>query len=308
MGNMASSKSINWFLSITFLLSFSLAGIFILIFPEKDKIPFTIMGVLYMFMPTISVLITEKLIFKKEHIKGLAVNFNPNWWYMAAWPGMVIIVLLVLCVNCLWPGISFSPDMSGFIERMKDTLKPGDIERMNAQMKMIPIPFFWFTIIEVLVVGITINAVAAFGEELGWRGFLVREYKDLKFWDAALRIGIIWGVWHAPLIMMGHNYPQHPMIGVGMMVVFCILLSPLFLFVRLKTHSVIGTAIFHGTLNASAGLPLMYIAGGNDLTAGTTGFTGFITLALVNIIMLIYDRKFSKHPLTNCSLREAVKQ
>jgi hypothetical protein len=302
------SKRLFWFLGTTFFLSFALAGIYYLVFPEKDRLSYTIMATLYMFMPLISVVIVERGIYKANPFKTLAVNFRPNWWYLAAWPGMVVIAFIALGVNILWPGISFTPDMSGFFERIAEQSSPAQAETMKAQMDSLPLPYFWVGLLQMLVAGITINAVAGFGEEIAWRGFLVRQYKNLKFANASLRIGIIWGIWHAPLILMGHNYPQHPVIGVGMMVVWCILLSPLFLFIRLKTHSVIGAAIFHGTLNASAGLPLMYIAGGNDLTSGITGFPGFVTLALVITIMVIYDRLISKKPVTNCTLIEAIKK
>ena len=38
--------------------------------------------------------------------------------------------------------------------------------------------------------------------------------------------GVIWGFWHAPLILNGHNYPQHPVVGVFMMVAFSMRGSP----------------------------------------------------------------------------------
>ena len=42
------------------------------------------------------------------------------------------------------------------------------------------------------------------GEELGWRGFLVPELaKFLSFTNVALISGLIWAVWHWPLILMG---------------------------------------------------------------------------------------------------------
>ncbi|HPR31365.1 MAG TPA: CPBP family intramembrane metalloprotease [Prolixibacteraceae bacterium] len=308
MEQTTSPKALYWFLGLTFALSWGLAGIFILLFPDKDKTPFTIMAVLFMFMPLISVLITEKLIMKRKSLRSLAVNFQPNWWYLAAWPGMIAISFISLGVNILWPGISFTPDMSGLSERMAGQLTPEQIEVMKAQMEMLPIPYFWVVLGQMLVFGITINALAGFGEELGWRGFLVKEYRHLTFADASLRIGIIWGIWHAPIILMGHNYPQHPVIGVGMMVIWCMLLSPLFLYIRIKTHSVIGASIFHGTLNASAGLSVMYIAGGNDITSGITGYPGFVALALVIAIMVIYDRGFSRKPVTNCTLLEGSKK
>lgn len=303
-----SSKGILWYLIIVLSISYLLAGIYYLAFPERDKISFTIMAVLYMFMPFISALFVDKLILKKENLKSWAINFKPNWWYLAAWPAVVIVAFSVLGVNLLWPNISFSADMSGFWDRMINMLPPEQIEAQKAQMENFPVPILLITVIQALIGGLTINALAAFGEESAWRGFMLREYKNLKFWDAALRIGIIWGIWHAPLILMGHNYSEHNLLGVGMMTVWCILLSPLFLFVRIKTHSVIAASIMHGTLNASAGIPLMYLAGGNDLTLGFTGFAGFITLLIVIAIIVFYDLKIAKKSITNKTLIEGIKQ
>ncbi|MDA3928170.1 MAG: CPBP family intramembrane metalloprotease [Prolixibacteraceae bacterium] len=307
MSSSSSNKGTTWYIVIVLSISFLFAGLYYLIFPERDKIPYTIMAVLYMFMPFLTVLFVDKVILKKKGFKSWALNFKPNWWYLAAWPAFVIVAFLVLAINLLWPGISFSADMIGFWDRMADQLSPEQIEAQKMQLENLPIPFLPLTLIQALIGGLTINAIAAFGEEVGWRGFLVREFKHLKFWNAALKIGILWGIWHAPLILMGHNYPEHNLLGVGMMTIFCILISPLFLFVRIKTHSVIAASIMHGTLNASAGIPIMYLVGGNDLTIGFTGFAGFITLALLIGIIIIYDLKFSKKSITNKTILEGVK-
>jgi len=151
-----------------------------------------------------------------------------------------------------------------------------------------------------MLAGITINAVAAFGEELGWRGFLLNQFKEMKFVQAALIIGFIWGIWHAPLILMGHNYPQHPQIGVLMMVVLCILWTPFYLYITIKSRSIIAAAIMHGTMNATASISIIAISGGNDLTSGIAGGAGFIALAFFMIGLFIYDQFVSKDKiLTN---------
>jgi uncharacterized protein len=308
MNFLSKMSRVNRFLLMTFVINWSIAGLFIILFPDKPKIPFMIMGVLYMLIPASMALVSDKLIDKKKSIKSLAINFRPNWWYLAAWPGVIIVTFLMLGVGVLWPSISFSPDMSGFVERMSAQMDAVQVGMLKAQIDSSRSTLFIQIIAEAFAAEISINAVAAFGEELGWRGFLVREYKELNFWSAALRIGFIWGLWHAPLILMGHNYPQHPVLGVGMMIIWCMLLSPLILFVRLKTHSVIGAAIMHGTINASAGIPLLFIAGGNDLVAGATGFTGMIALAIVIAVTVLYDLKFSKNPVTNKTIMEAIRQ
>ncbi len=116
----------------------------------------------------------------------------------------------------------------------------------------------------------------------------------MKFLKASITIGIIWGIWHSPLILMGHNYSQYPEFGVLMMTFWCILLTPLFLYFTIKAKLVIATAIMHGTLNATSG---MVIDGGNDLTVGMTGLSGFISLIVVLFVLYIYDNKLSKEKI-----------
>lgn len=302
------SKGIIWYLVIVLTISFLLAGTYYLVFPAKDQISYTIMAVVYMFMPFVSAFIVDKWILRNNIFKGWALNFRPNWWFLAAWPAVIVVSFMALGVNLLWPGITFSAEMVGFWERLAQQMTPEQIEMQKLKLDAFPVPFLIIIVLQALIAGISINALAAFGEETGWRGFMVREYKHLKFWDAALRIGVVWGIWHAPLILMGHNYPQHNLIGVGMMTVFCILMSPLFLFVRLKTHSTIAASIMHGTVNASAQISILYLVGGNDLTIGMTGFSGFITLLIVIVVMIIYDLKFSKNPITNKTILEGIKQ
>ena len=308
MENSRKKHLLLWYLIIVICISYLLAGIYRIVFPGKDKISYTIMAVIYMYMPFLSALIVDKLIAKRDNLKSWALNFRPNWWYLAAWPGVIVLAYLVLGGNLLWPGISYSSSMEGLWQRLAEQMTPDQLELQKAKMDALPVPYVYIVLLEAIVAGISINALAAFGEETGWRGFMVREYKHRKFWDAALRIGIIWGIWHAPLILMGHNYPQHNYIGVGMMVVWCILLSPLFLFIRLKAHSTIATCIMHGTLNAAAGIPILYIVGGNDLTSGFTGFAGFVVLAVIIGIMVLYDLKFSKHSITNKTIMEGASQ
>ena len=62
--------------------------------------------------------------------------------------------------------------------------------------------------------GPLINTLFALGEELGWRGFLLPSLLPLGQWRAILMSGLIWGVWHAPAILQGHNYPSQPVLGV----------------------------------------------------------------------------------------------
>ncbi len=250
-----------------------------------------------MFIPALCVVLVEKVIHKEKLNPNLLISFKFNKWFLYAWLIMPAISFLALGISLLLPGVSYSGDMSGMIQRYESLLPPEQIEQMKIALKNMPANPLLLTTIQGLIAGVTINAVAAFGEELGWRGFLLKEFKAMRFMKASLIIGFIWGIWHAPLILMGHNYPQHPVTGVLMMTILCILLTPLFLYVTIKAKSVIAAAIIHGTLNGTAGISIIVISGGNDLTTGVTGLAGFIALILALIILYLYDNKLTKEKI-----------
>ena len=97
MKNSFSSIGSFWYIIIVITISYLLAGSYYLAFPERDKLSYTTMTVVYMFMPFVSALFVNKIILKKKSIKSWALNFTPNWWYLAA------------CMACC-----FSSCLSGF--------------------------------------------------------------------------------------------------------------------------------------------------------------------------------------------------
>ena len=63
---------------------------------------------------------------------------------------------------------------------------------------------FWQTLPLLAVVGVFGGCVAALGEEIGWRGFLVPVLAQrFGFVQTALISGTIWAAWHVPLIVFG---------------------------------------------------------------------------------------------------------
>lgn len=283
------------FLILTFVISFSMAAAYqLLTGGAVGTISYTILGATYMFVPALSVVIVKKLIFKEKLRSDMQISFKINKWFFAAWLIMPLSAFLTLGVSLLFPGVSYNPDMTGLAERFASMTSPEQLEEMKVQLAALPVSPIWLILLMGLVAGITVNGLAAFGEELGWRGFLLYQFRNMNFGKASLLIGSIWGIWHAPLILMGHNYPQHPQIGVLMMTVLCILLTPLLLYFTIKSKSVIAAAIAHGTMNATATISIIPITGGNDLLVGMPGLAGMIAVMILTIGLFIYDRYISR--------------
>ena len=271
------------FLAFCFGISWVSAGIFYLCGTDYQSLWGFLFATVYMFFPLVSVLLTQ-LVTGEKPFSDIGISFRLNKWWWLGW--LVIIplpILLSLPVSALFPGVSIGTDT--------DSLK-ATMDAMQAQgMSLGPWGVGIITLLSGYVAGLTINALFAFGEESAWRGFLHRLLKGKGFWKECLIIGVIWGIWHAPLILMGHNYPEHPVAGAFMMVAFCVLATPLMVLIREKSGSVIMAAIAHGTINALGGLPIVYLIGYKELLSGITGLAGFIVLAVADIVILLLKNK-----------------
>lgn len=89
------------------------------------------------------------------------------------------------------------------------------------------------------------------GEELAWRGWLLPKLTE-RFGQlrAVLLTGLIWGLWHAPVVAMGYNYGEgHPLANVAAMVLFCLVLGVIQGFLFWRTDSIWGPVLFHAAVN-----------------------------------------------------------
>ena len=238
-----------------------------------------------MFIPLLSVIITQSIL-HEPILKDLGISFRFNRWFVVAALLPIAINLLALAVSTAFPSMRFSTETP---------LLQKALEKMSEQIPGIDAyGLLGISLLSGLFSSLTINAVVAFGEEIAWRSWLLKQFEGVSFLKTALVIGVIWGIWHAPIILMGHNYPQHPTVGAAMMVLFCIMITPVIQYIRIKAHSMIPAAIFHGAINAGAGLSMMYIDGFNDLLGGLPGVAGFITLLIVNLVLFAIDKWVTK--------------
>jgi membrane protease YdiL (CAAX protease family) len=138
------------------------------------------------------------------------------------------------------------------------------------------------------VTGIPLSGLAVvFGEEYGWRGFLQDELVQLGRRRGVLLVGLVWGVWHFPVILSGvHTYPPTAL-GLGLGVVFFVLWGFVQSYAVLKTGSIWVAAFLHGVVNSLYAFTLQYLVRPDDkvLSFGL-GVYGLACLALVVLLVL----------------------
>jgi membrane protease YdiL (CAAX protease family) len=287
------ARKIILFLVLAYGLAWTLGFAFFALGGQVKSISFTAMAVLYMFVPATAAFITQKMVWK-ESMRDLGLKM-PRWsWMAVAWLLPLALVIVTLALSLLVPGVSLVSGLDGLIENLASMLPPGEVERAHREMGRTilakPGVFLLLSFAQVLMAGPTINAVAALGEELGWRGFLSHELKPLGFWRSSFLIGFFWGLWHLPVIVNGYNYPGHPIIGPVMMTLLTILVSPIIGYVRWRAESVFAAAVFHGTFNAAATL-VVFLSGGSVLLTGITGLAGMLTLLVANVVLWLHLRR-----------------
>ena len=125
-----------------------------------------------------------------------------------------------------------------------------------------------------LLAGWTVNGLFALGEEYGWRGLLWEELRPLGVVPANLLTGVLWGLWHAPLVLQGYNYPGRALLGVVAMVLFCTAVSFALSALRELTDSVLPAAAAHGMVNAVAAVLLLLVLDADPVLSGPLGLLG----------------------------------
>jgi membrane protease YdiL (CAAX protease family) len=187
----------------------------------------------------------------------------------------------------------YDPSLSALRQMLESTVPEGvELDEINLWVLTV------VQLAQALLLAPLINSVATFGEEFGWRAYLQPKLMGLGKRRALIATGVIWGVWHWPVILMGHNYgfdyPGAPYLGLLAMVLFTVALSVLLGWMTWRAGSVWPAVIGHAAVNGVAGLGAIFVQGQPNTLLGPTpvglvGGSGF-ALAAVVILLLIRER------------------
>lgn len=158
------------------------------------------------------------------------------------------------------------------------------MEALSGQPLDLPMPAFMMILVlfaSSVLIAPFLNSIFAFGEEYGWRGFLLPHLLPFGRWQTHLISGVIWGLWHAPLIVMGFNYPGYPWLGILWMCVLTTLLGIIENEWTLRYDSMLLATFVHAAFNAQAyGIWRVIVPDAHPLLGGIGGLVGLALLAL----------------------------
>ena len=140
-----------------------------------------------------------------------------------------------------------------------------------------------------VVIGSFLGLIIAFGEEYGWRGYLQTELTCLGRIRGVFLLGVIWGIWHWPIIWMGYNFPGQPVLGSLAMVALGIIFAFFFAYSVFKSQGVWTAAYLHALNNQTLSFFFMAVyAPTNILFSFGAGLPG-IALGAIVVLLLLRD-------------------
>ncbi len=144
--------------------------------------------------------------------------------------------------------------------------------------------YFFIAAVPLMIPGI----LSAVGEEIGWRGLLVPELaKVTTFTNAALISGVIWALWHMPLIPFGYSNGVAPWFAIICFAIGVIGMSFAFAWLRLRSGSLWPAVLLHAAHN-------VFIKNFFSPLTGNTGPTPYIYdefgvgILLIGVVLAFY--------------------
>ena len=259
---MVTTRSVS-FIAITFVLSSVSAGAGYWLLQRGYPAAGQATAIFMMSCPGIAGVVCALLFERGRRLHALGIVFRPNWGWLLAYLGGVGFSGIALATNI-------------FIGRSTTHL---------------PHNIYQFSIAFLLTNPLVQTILATIEEELGWRGYLYYLWREAGFWQYSLWTGLMWGIWHAPgIILFKANYPDAPWTGALAFVLLCMLIAPLMTLIRDKGKSVIAAGICHGTLDATDIASTVIAKNSSPLWQGDGGIGGFVSAGVFAVGIALFQR------------------
>ncbi len=247
----------------------------------------------YMWAPALANIITRLITREGWKDMGLRLNFRKGWpYWLAGWFLPAIMTVVGAAVFFLLFPQTFDSSLSTLRKMM---------EASASAITMSPTALLVLQLGQAVLLAPILNALATFGEEFGWRVYLQPKLMPLGGRATMILIGIIWGIWHWPVIFMGYeygfSYPGYPWTGPLLFLWVTFGLGIFLGWLTLRSKSVWPAVIGHGAINGFAGAAALLTIGSPNpllgpLPVGIIGSVGFAAVALV----IFFSSKGLKEP------------
>jgi uncharacterized protein len=153
-----------------------------------------------------------------------------------------------------------------------------------------PVTLFVGMVAEYATLGAIVAAVYAAGEEIGWRGYMLTRLIDAGVPRPVLASGLIWGLWHLPLILAGiYAAGPSPALSAVLFMVSVTSFGYILARMRLETGSIWPVIYAHSAWNRIIQGPFDGATKGAN-AALWTGESGIFTVIVLVVVAVLVSR------------------
>lgn len=257
-----------------------------------------------MFVPAFGAILIRWLTKEQLTITNLMINLRLKEnlkYYGLAWFGAAALILFGTVLYFLLSPGKFDPGFGYVRMILTEQAKETGTEVTDQIIQR--------AILLQFVMGVVMSPFAdllgGLGVEWGFRGYLLpKMLKHFKAVPAVLLTGVIFGLWNAPLVVMGQNYglgyPGYPVTGILLMCLYCTTTGVLLSYVTIKTKSIIPAVMARGVLNGFNSIGVLFSSMDNPynlllgpVSTGLIGGIGFLLVAVFLLYQLYQEEKTS---------------
>lgn len=242
------------------------------------------LAIVYMAGPAVAAVVCAVIYDRDRFFTALGLARNPfNFWLLVAFAAPIVISLAAYYFTATFSGREMLALGPAFAVQLKNA---------GVDPDSLPLSVEQFALLQIatapLIAGIVNTIIMMLTEEVGWRGWLWDRWRRMPFWRHAALTGVIWGVWHAPIVALGHNYPGMPVWGPVLFTGWVMLLTPVIALMRERGGSMVHAAMFHGVLNGVAPITIILMADPSMPWRGAVGIGGFAALAAAALLVFLW--------------------
>jgi membrane protease YdiL (CAAX protease family) len=186
----------------------------------------------------------------------------------------IVIGLIAYGIAWMTGLVQFSPEPLGLVAPyVGETASPVVVFGVNLAVAATIVTIF--------------SALTAAGEEIGWRGYMLTRLIDAGVPRPILASGLIWGLWHVPLILGGvYLAGPPPALAAVLFMVMATAFSFVFARLRLETGSVWPAIALQAAWNAiiQAAFDPASTSAGAELWVGESGILVALTMIVAAVI------------------------
>ena len=295
------------FLIITYVLVIIACVLFKLLGGTALSIGGMVMMAAALLTPMVAVLLTQK-IFKEPLMLKIGLNLRLSHWFFFGWLMVPVLVVAKLALSSMLPGMGFLRQdlVDSYLDypELVDGVTAGAVNNVMKYMDMFPMFDATGLLLAMLVGGMLVGGIVGgiffVASEMGWRGYLLKQFEGQPFIMACLVIGLTFGLWLSPLVPLGLFFPLHHALGIPILMVFCLAVTPILIYVRIKTGSVWLPSVMLGTLSATALVMPLFVVGYNELYTSVEGLAGIGVLVVADMLLMLCDSYITKeHIMTS---------